>query len=304
MNWVSSPAPGKPPRETVAPDAPAVALEGVEVKFGAVTALAGLSQVVGRGERVAVIGASGAGKSTLFNVLTRAVPLRRGRVHVEGVDIMALGPRAPRAARRRIGVIYQSYGLVPQLSVGMNVALGEVADLSAVETMRTFAMGPGSATSSRVLAALERVGLADRVADRGGDLSGGQQQRVAVARLLLQGPSLILADEPVSAVDPVTTARVLGALRDSADEHGATLLVNLHDVALARSFPRVVALRGGAVAFDGPPEDMNEEVLARIYAPEPPRAPTEMDAPAPSPLERPSVPVLSKDREGYGLRAR
>jgi len=283
----------------------AVALEEVEVTFGAVRALAGVSRVVERGERVAVIGASGAGKSTLFDVLTRAVPLRRGRVLVEGQDIMALGSRELRAARRRIGVIYQAYGLVPQLSVGMNVALGEVADLSGTATLRMFARGPGPATSARIVAALERVGLSDRVADRVDNLSGGQQQLVAVARLLLQSPSLILADEPLSAVDPVTGRRVLGALLELAAEQDATLLVNLHDVALARSFPRVVALVGGQVAFDGPPADLSAEVLTEIYAGEPlDPVPAEAADREPSPLGRPGLPLLTHDREGYGLRAR
>lgn len=289
--------------ETAVEGTPAVALEGVEVSFGAVRALTGLSLTVERGERLAVIGASGAGKSTLFNALTRAVALDRGRILVEGQDIMSLGDRALRAAQRRIGVIYQAYGLVPQLSAGINVALGEVADLSPAATLRTFARGPGPGTSSRVLSALERVGLADRVADRVADLSGGQQQRVAVARLLLQRPSLILADEPVSAVDPVTGERVLRELLNLVDEDGATLVANLHDVSLARGFPRVVALRHGALVFDGPPENLKDDVLATIYASEPlDGAPVDAAAVDPSSLRRPRAPV--HERESYGLRAR
>lgn len=245
--------------------ASAFRLEGVEVAFGPVRALAGVSLAAERGERLAVIGASGAGKSTLFRVLTRSVEPQAGRVEVEGKELLAAGHRRLRAMRRRIGTIHQSHDLVPQLSAGMNVALGEVADISGRETLRTFLRGPGPERSLRAAEALVRVGLADRLADRVGSLSGGERQRVAVARLLLQRPALILADEPVASVDPVTADSVLAALGETADETGATLVVTLHDVGLARRFPRVVALRGGSVAFDGRPAALDGALLAEVY---------------------------------------
>lgn len=252
----------------------AIALRRVRVAFGADAALTGVTLKVESGERVAVIGASGAGKSTLFAALTRSLPIRHGAVIINGVDIMSLNPRELRAARRQIGVIYQSYGLTPQLSVAMNVAAAELADLSMRATLDAFVRGVAGDRGKRVGAALETVGLADRMTDRVADLSGGQQQRVAVARLLVQRPSLILADEPVSAVDPANGARVMGALHGLADEIGSTLMVSIHNVALARDFPRVIALRGGAVIFDGPPEALSEAVLDEVYAvrarPDPP----------------------------------
>jgi phosphonate transport system ATP-binding protein len=122
--------------------------------------------------------------------------------------------------------------------------------------------------SKRAGAALEEIGLGDKAGVRTADLSGGQQQRVAVARLLVQRPDLILADEPFAAVDPVTTERVLETLLH-LNREGATLLANLHDVEVARRFPRVVALREGRVAFDGPPERLTEDELAKIYAGDP-----------------------------------
>jgi phosphonate transport system ATP-binding protein len=226
--------------------------------------------------------------------------VRAGSVVVGGVDLMALGPRALRAARRQIGVIYQSYGLVPQLSAGVNVALGELAGGSDRSALRALARGPALALSQRVLAALERVGLADRVADRVADLSGGQQQRVAVARLLVQRPALILADEPVSAVDPVTGERVLEALGElSAD--GATLLIALHDVALARSYPRVVAVRQGTVAFDGPPSELDADLLPALYAERRPTPTPVADGRHGTAAEPFALPL---DSDGYGLRAR
>jgi phosphonate ABC transporter permease subunit PhnE len=244
----------------------AIALNGVQVTYGSASALTGVTLRVSRGERVAVIGASGAGKSTLFATLTRSLPIRRGEVVVDGLDVMKLDPRELRAVRRQIGVIYQEYGLVPQLSVGMNVAAAELPDLSPRATLSAAVRGLDADLSARVVMALDQVGLADRVGDRVADLSGGQRQRVAVARLLLQRPKLILADEPIAAVDPTNGARVMKALHGLADELGSTLLVSVHNVALARGFPRVIALRGGAVIFDGMPDELDERVLDEVYA--------------------------------------
>lgn len=241
-----------------------LALDGVGVRFGGTTALGGVTVSVAPGERVAVIGASGAGKSTLFRALTRSVALGSGSVTLGGRDLYALSGRELGAARRQVGTIYQAYNLVPQLSAGMNVALGEVGGMGRLATLRTLLLGPDASLFRRVEGALQRMGLGDRARARTADLSGGQQQRVAVARLLVQGPGLILADEPFAAVDPVTAERVMEALLE-LNRGGATLLVNLHDVAVARTFPRVVALREGRVVFDGGPKELTDELLAAIY---------------------------------------
>ena len=242
-----------------------VLLEDVSVGFDGVAALSDVKLRIEAGEQLAVIGASGAGKSTLFRVLTRSVALDGGRVIVGGHDLYSLSRRELNELRRRIGTIYQAYNLVPQLSAGVNVSLGEVGEMGSLGTLRAFFVGPDAGLSKRVRAALEETGLGDKAGVRTADLSGGQQQRVAVARLLVQRPDLILADEPFAAVDPVTTERVLETLLHLSRE-GATLLANLHDVEIARSFPRVVALREGCVAFDGPPERLTEDELANIYA--------------------------------------
>ena len=242
-----------------------LALEGVTVRFGEVPALDDVSIIVEPGERLAVIGASGAGKSTLFRTLTRSVALSSGRVTVGERNLYALSKKELNGVRRCVGTIYQAYNLVPQLPAGVNAALGEVGGMGAWGTLRTFLAGPDTALASRVADALDRMDLRDKAHIRTADLSGGQQQRVAVARLLVQRPNLILADEPFAAVDPVTTERVMEALLELNGE-GATLLVNLHDVRMARRFPRVVALREGRGAFDGPPERLTEERLSRIYA--------------------------------------
>ncbi|HEV2093395.1 MAG TPA: ATP-binding cassette domain-containing protein [Rubrobacter sp.] len=245
-----------------------VALEDVSVRFDGVEALGDVTLHIEAGEQLAVIGASGAGKSTLFRALTRSVALGGGRVVVGGHDLYSLSRRKLGELRRRIGTIYQAYNLVPQLSAGVNVALGEVGGMGSLGTLRAFVAGPDAGLSKRARAALEEIGLGDKAGVRTADLSGGQQQRVAVARLLVQRPDLILADEPFAAVDPVTTERVLETLLQ-LNREGATLLANLHDVEVARRFPRVVALREGRVAFDGPPERLTEDELAKIYEGDP-----------------------------------
>jgi len=245
-----------------------VLLDDVSVDFDGVAALSDVTLHIEVGEQLAVIGASGAGKSTLFRALTRSVALRRGRVFVGEHDLYSLPRRRLGELRRRIGTIYQAYNLVPQLSAGVNVSLGEVGEMGRLGTLRAFFAGPDAGLSKRAGAALEEIGLGDKAGVRTADLSGGQQQRVAVARLLVQRPDLILADEPFAAVDPVTTERVLETLLH-LNREGATLLANLHDVEVARRFPRVVALREGRVAFDGPPERLTEDELAKIYEGDP-----------------------------------
>ena len=269
-----------------------ISLEDVAVSFGGVRALRGVTLEIGSGEQLAVIGASGAGKSTLFRVLTRSVALGGGRVTAGGRDLYALSKRELKAARRRVGTIYQAYNLIPQLPAGINAALGEVGGMGSVMTLRTLFAGPDAGLSKRVRSALERVGVGDKAGTRTTDLSGGQQQRVAVARLLVQRPDLVLADEPFAAVDPVTTEKVLETLLD-LNREGATLLVNLHDVEMARRFPRVVALREGRVAFDGPPERLTDETLAEIYAGDPGREER------PEPDRRMQAPIsITEGRDG------
>lgn len=239
------------------------------MRFGKVEALKEMNLSVEPGEQVAVIGASGAGKSTLFNVLTRNVPLAGGRVTLGGRDLFALPARELKAMRRKIGLVHQAYNLIPQLSVGMNAALGEIGSMSNLRLVKMLLVGPDTELTARVSEALKRLGLGEQLHTRTADVSGGQQQRAAVARLLVQSPGLVLADEPFAAVDPVTTDRVIETLAE-LNREGSTLLINLHDVEVARRFPRIVALREGAVVFDGSPDQLTEAWLGEIYAGETP----------------------------------
>ncbi|WP_119068612.1 phosphonate ABC transporter ATP-binding protein [Rubrobacter indicoceani] len=263
-------------------------LNNVSVDFGETKALDGLSVNVSAGERVAVIGSSGAGKSTLFRVITRGVAAT-GEVCVDGRELYSL-PRAKLSeVRRRIGTIRQAYDLVPQLSAGMNVALGDLGGMHGLRSLMLFLRGPDADLSRRVEAALESVGLPEKPGSKTSELSGGQQQRVAVARLLVQNPSLVLADEPFSAVDQVTSRRVLEALTE-LNRDGATLLVNLHDVELAKSFPRVLALKDGRLVYDGKPDTLTDGELRRIYAGDPGRS-RNRESPEEPRTARPRTPI-------------
>ncbi|MGF1473446.1 MAG: phosphonate ABC transporter ATP-binding protein [Rubrobacteraceae bacterium] len=268
-----------------------VSLEKTSVTFGREHALQDVYFRAEPGERVAVIGTSGAGKSTLFRTLTRSVPLSSGTVEIGNRNLYELPKKELKGVRRSIGTIYQAYNLVPQLPAGVNVALGEIGGMGRLDALRTFLTGPGAALTRRVREALEELGVGDYAAVRTANLSGGQQQRVAVARLLVQRPSIVLADEPFAAVDPVTTEKVLEAL-NALNSDGATLLINLHDVEIARRFPRIVALREGRVAYDGPSEGITDDKLAEIYRRDP-RVPEKI-----ADDEQPSYPDPTRIAEG------
>lgn len=243
-------------------------LDDVTVSYGGYPALKHVSLAVEPKERVAVIGASGAGKSTLFRLMTRSVAVTGGRVTLDGRDLFGLSWRELREVRRRVGVVRQAYNLVPQLPVGVNAALGEVGNLRGWRAVRTLFAGPDTGLSERVREALESLELAELARSRTSEISGGQQQRVAVARLLVQRPGLVLADEPFAAVDPRTTERVMQTLV-KLNEEDSTLVVNLHDVEIARRFPRIVALREGRLFYDGGPEGLTDERLAELYSGDP-----------------------------------
>lgn len=244
--------------------AAAMRLGGVTRRFGAVLALDRVDLAVAPGEAVAVIGPSGAGKTTLFRLLNLTLRPDAGRLEIEGRDVVRLRERERRRLRARIGTIYQQHNLVGRLPVVQNVLAGELGRIGGLAALRRL-VWPGDV--SQAAAALEAVGIGEKLIARTDRLSGGEQQRVAVARLLVQDPSIVLADEPVSSVDPVLAETIVGLLVGLARERGKTLLVSLHTVSLALAhFPRVVGLRDGRVAFDCPPAHVTEPMLAALYA--------------------------------------
>ena len=232
---------------------------------GVTRALDGITLSVGRGERLALIGRSGAGKTTLFRLLNATLRPTSGRLLFDGREVGQMSARELRAMRRRVGTVYQQHYLVPSLSVLENALCGRLGRWSLWQTARSV-LRPARADVEEAGHVLELVGLAEKMRERADALSGGQQQRLAVARALMQHPDVILADEPVASLDPGLADSVMGLLQRVADEGGRTLLVALHNIDLALGyFPRVVALRGGAVAFDAAAARLSREGLAEFY---------------------------------------
>ena len=211
----------------------------------------------------AIIGASGTGKSTLIRCINRLVEPTAGAIHFDGHDLTRLSRGALRAARRRIGMVFQEYNLVERLTVMENLLSGRLGYVPAWKAwLRRFPQED----IARAFALLDEVGLAGFAHQRADSLSGGQRQRVGIARALMQSPGLLLADEPTSSLDPKTAVEIMQLLRDAAEHHAIPVLINMHDVDLARRFAdRVIGLAGGHVVFDGPAERLTVDELTRIY---------------------------------------
>jgi phosphonate transport system ATP-binding protein len=216
------------------------------------------------GERVAVIGPSGAGKTTLFRLLNATLRPSSGQLWFDASDLESLSSRRLRHLRRRIGTVYQQHNLVPQLRVVHNVLAGRLGRWSLPKALWSL-VSPQERNVA--LGALEQVGIAEKLYTRTAHLSGGQQQRVAIARVLVQDPDVILADEPVSSVDPTLGRTIIELLVQLAERHQKTLVANLHAVSFALDFfPRVIGVRHGRIAFDLPAATVSEQVLAELYA--------------------------------------
>ncbi len=215
------------------------------------------------GEFVAIIGRSGAGKSTLIRAINRMHPVTEGTLTVDNVDVCRLSNKELRHLRRRIGMIFQSFNLVTRTSVMNNVLTAFVPSLPLWRRI------PGIFTKEDKLKALEcldKVEILEKAFTRVDQLSGGQQQRVALARTLAQNPTIILADEPVAALDPVTARVVMDDFRKINREMGITVLINIHHVELALEYcDRVIGIRDGQIVFDGPSGDVSQDVLDSIY---------------------------------------
>lgn len=226
----------------------------------------GLNQInltIGRGEFVAIVGLSGAGKSTLLRSMNRLHDITEGDIVIDGKSITAAKGKELRRIRRDIGMIFQSFNLVKRSSVIRNVLAGRVGYHS---TLRTVLGRFPKSDVDLAFQALDRVGIVQKAYARADELSGGQQQRVAIARVLAQEAKIILADEPVASLDPLTTKQVMDDLKRINGESGITTIVNLHSIALARQYAtRIIGLRAGAVVFDGPVSEATDERFTEIY---------------------------------------
>jgi len=211
----------------------------------------------------AIIGASGTGKSTLIRCVNRLVEPSQGEILFDGADMARLSGKALRHARRHIGMVFQEYNLVERLTVMENLLCGR---LGYVSPWRAWRRKFPPADIARAYELLDLVGLAGFAHQRADALSGGQRQRVGIARAVMQKPRLLLADEPTSSLDPKTSVEIMELMAGIARTHGIPVLVNMHDVELAKRFAdRVLGMAGGRIVFDGPPADLDDAMLKKIY---------------------------------------
>lgn len=226
-------------------------------------ALKDINLKIEQGEFVAVIGLSGAGKSTLLRTINRMHDITEGTLTVDGIDVMQLRGKELRHFRRRIGMIFQSFNLVTRTRVINNVLMAKVPELSFFKAL--LGIFPRK-DKLKALEALDKVGILDKAFVRADQLSGGQQQRVALARTLAQNPQIILADEPVASLDPVTAKQVMSDFLRINKEMNITILLNIHHVDLALQYAgRVVGIRAGRIVYDGPASKVTPEILNEIY---------------------------------------
>ena len=258
------------------PTEPVVQARQVSKSYGKMRVLNEIDLEIRRGEMVGLIGASGSGKSTLIRAIAGLTPIDRGRNGAAaGGEILVFSQsmqqrgriaRAANALRVRVGVVFQQFNLVPRLSVLTNVCLGRLGRMSLLHAT----LGRFSPEQKRcAMRALARVGIAEQALKRGCELSGGQQQRAAIARTLMQGADIIVADEPIASLDPSSARRVMDILADLNRRDGITVLVSLHQVEYAlRYCPRTIALKAGQVVYDGPSHALTAEFLSSIYGAE------------------------------------
>lgn len=236
-------------------------------------ALHPLQLSVARGERVAVIGPSGAGKTSLLRLASTSQRVSEGGIEVLGVDPWQLDARRLKVLRARIGVVHQAPPIPPRLRVVTAVLAGRLGQWTTRRALASL-LRPVDATGAQ--AALVRLDMADRLYERCDRLSGGQLQRVGIARVLYQAPELMLADEPVSALDPALADAALRELVAQSEQTGAALVASLHAVDLAlRRFERIVGLRDGRMLFDKPAAQVTDAMLGELYATEGGTPPTQ-----------------------------
>ena len=240
-------------------------LEDVSVRYRSVSALKSIRLHVPPGSAVAFVGPSGAGKTTLLRLLNGSVRPDSGRVLVSGECLGQLSAAALKLARTRIGFVHQDLSLIPNLRVSQNVLAGRIGRQSLLGSLGSVFF-PSRVALQEVHQILERVGIAEKLFERTDQLSGGQRQRVALARALYQQPTCLLADEPVSSVDPARARDMVQLLTRISREQNLTLCMSLHNLELAREFfPRIIGMRSGRIVFDGPGHRIGDDTFQDLY---------------------------------------
>ena len=251
-------------------------------------ALKDVNLSIKQGEFVAIIGLSGAGKSTLIRTINRMIDITDGALTVNDVEVKSLSGVNLRKFRRGVGMVFQSFNLVTRATVIRNVMSAMVPDLS---LWRTILGVYPKACKIAALEALDKVGILDKAFVRCDQLSGGQQQRVALARTLAQNPSILLADEPVASLDPVTARQVMNDFKRINKEMDISVLINIHHVELALEYcDRVIGIQAGEIVYDGEAKNVTKEVLKLIYGDEADMMERAIEAENPGGSDMPTTP--------------
>jgi phosphonate transport system ATP-binding protein len=242
---------------------PVFKLKNVTKQFGSFQSLANINLQIKAGERVAFVGPSGAGKSTLIGLLNGTLLPSEGEVWVLGQNLARLRLKSLRQVQRQVGTVYQQFHLVDNLRVIHNINAGHLGHWSFLKAAISLIWPLEVETAAQ---ALVQVGIPEKLYERTDRLSGGQQQRVAIARVLVQNPTAILADEPISNLDPERSREIMQMLCQLSKDFGKTLVTSLHAFEYARShYQRIVGLRQGRILFDAPVQAVSPAMVEALY---------------------------------------
>ena len=232
-------------------------------KFKNINAVNGISLEINEGEIIGIIGRSGAGKSTLLRMINRLVEPSEGSVEFNDINITSLKGKALRKWRSECAMIFQQFNLVERIDVLTNVLIGSLGrNYNFLNLIGIFS----KKEKINALKNLDRFDLSEKALQKAGTLSGGQQQRVAIARALMQKPKILLADEPISSLDPKNAQRVMDDMLKINREDGITIICNLHSLDVAKKYcDRLIGLSDGKVVFDGAPDDLTTEISKELY---------------------------------------
>lgn len=239
-----------------------IKFKNITKKFKGNIALSSLSFNINKGELVALIGPSGSGKTTLLNLLSKIQTANTGDIFIENTNIKDY--KSNKLYAKKVGMIRQQFDLIDELTVINNVLAGRLNQWNILKSLLSLIIPQ---EKKLAVNALKRVGIEEKLFSKTSTLSGGQQQRVALARLLVQNPNIILADEPVSSLDPTRAEDVLSLLISLAKENNKTLITSIHSIKYTKKyFDRVIGLRNGELFFDLPVNELNEGLLTELYS--------------------------------------